>query len=65
MDFDDFDKNRRKQRFKNKSRKDSQKHNRQIDREKVKTKEFRPKFDYNPDFTYEDDDDGWSAYEID
>lgn len=65
MDFDDFDKNKRKQRFKNKSRKDSQKHYRQIDREKVKVKAYRPKLDYNPDYLEEDWDDDWTAYLVD
>lgn len=61
----DFDKQKRQQRFMNKNRRDSQKHTRQIDREKVKAKAYRPRFNYDPD-DYFDDEEEWNGlYDVD
>ena len=45
----DYDRKKRKKRFKNKSRRDFNKHDRQPNREKVKSKAYRPKIVYDPD----------------
>lgn len=56
----DYDKKKRQARFKNKNRRDAQKHNRQINREKVKAKAYRPRFDYDPS-DYSDDSEDWES----
>ena len=61
MDLD-YDKKKRQQRFKNKNRRDAQKHTRQINREKATTKVYRPRFDYDPaDYEEDWDNDEWGS----
>ena len=62
MDLD-YDKKKRQQRFKNKNRRDAQKHTREINREKATTKVYRPRFDYDPsDYDEEDWESEWDSY---